>query len=114
MRVLVCGGRDYKNWATITKTLDALTVTLLIHGAAPGADTLASVWACTQRVPQLPFPLTDADWERLGKKAGPMRNARMLTEGKPDLVVAFPGGKGTADMVRQAGAVGVRVMGIKS
>ena len=39
-----------------------------------------------------------------------MRNARMLAEGKPDLVVAFPGGRGTADMVAQARKAGVRVV----
>jgi hypothetical protein len=33
----------------------------------------------------------------------------MLTEGKPDLVVAFPGGRGTADMVRRAYAANVIV-----
>jgi hypothetical protein len=34
----------------------------------------------------------------------------MLGQGHPDLVVAFPGGRGTADMVRRANAAGVRVM----
>ena len=42
------------------------------------------------------------DWKKYGKKAGPLRNQQMLEEGKPDLVVAFPGGNGTADMVRRA------------
>ena len=44
--------------------------------------------------------------------AGPRRNARMLAEGKPDLVVAFPGGRGTADMVSKARAAKVEVMEI--
>jgi hypothetical protein len=43
----------------------------------------------------------EADWISLGRKAGPIRNQRMLEEGKPDLVMAFPGGRGTADMVRR-------------
>jgi hypothetical protein len=34
----------------------------------------------------------------------------MLEEGKPDLVVAFPGGTGTANMVKQARAAGVEVL----
>lgn len=42
--------------------------------------------------------------------AGPIRNSRMLREGKPDLVLAFPGHGGTADMVKQAGEAGVGVM----
>jgi hypothetical protein len=48
-----------------------------------------------------------ADWEKLGRSAGPIRNQAMLDEGRPDLVVAFPGHHGTADMVRRARAAGV-------
>src|SRR5262249_16770583 len=49
-----------------------------------------------------PYGLPQGEWDELGKKAGPLRNQRMLDEGKPDLVVAFPGGGGTKDMVRRA------------
>ena len=34
----------------------------------------------------------------------------MLDEGKPDLVIAFPGGKGTADMARRAREAGIEVI----
>lgn len=51
-----------------------------------------------------------ADWKRYGMAAGPIRNRRMLKEGKPDIVIAFAGGRGTADMVRQAKAAGVPVV----
>ncbi|HVM95122.1 MAG TPA: hypothetical protein VMT89_01980, partial [Candidatus Acidoferrales bacterium] len=50
-----------------------------------------------------------ADWRRNGRAAGPIRNQQMLTEGKPDLVVAFPGGRGTRDMVNKAKAANVAV-----
>lgn len=50
-----------------------------------------------------------ADWSKDGRKAGPVRNSVMLSVGKPDLVIAFPGGRGTADMVRKAKAKGVPV-----
>jgi hypothetical protein len=43
-------------------------------------------------------------------KAGPIRKQQMLDEGKPDLVVAFPGGRGTAHMVRIARAAGIEVI----
>jgi len=51
----------------------------------------------------------DAEWHRHGKRAGPIRNQRMLEEGQPDLIVAFPGGHGTADMVRRARQAGIEV-----
>jgi len=54
----------------------------------------------------MPFP---ADWSRHGKSAGPIRNRQMLIEGRPDIVVAFPGGKGTANMIKQAVEAGVKV-----
>lgn len=98
-KVLVCGGRDYANRGMLFGVLDGShTVTpidLLIHGAALGADTLAQEWAEYRGVRSLQFP---ADWETHGKAAGPMRNKKMLLE-KPELVIAFPGGCGTANMI---------------
>jgi hypothetical protein len=70
-------------------------VTLLIAGGARGADSLAEEWAKAQAIP---CDLS-ASWDGLGRKAGPIRNQHMLDEGRLDLVVAFPGGSGTADML---------------
>lgn len=114
MRVLVCGGRAYEEREHLFVTLDRLHrargITLVIAGGARGADTLAEEWAKDRSVPHQIF---HAEWDTLGRPAGPIRNQRMLDEGKPDLVVAFPGGKGTADMVRRAYEAGVRVMEVE-
>ena len=40
-----------------------------------------------------------AEWVRFGGNSGPLWNARMPVEGRPDLVVAFPGGHRTAIMM---------------
>lgn len=80
---------------------------MIIHGGARGADSLAAYWAAHSGVP---FETYQADWKQHGRGAGPIRNKRMLSEGKPDLVVAFPGGSGTAHMVRIAREAGVKVM----
>lgn len=108
--ILVTGGRAYANREHLTRTLDDLArtraIAVIIHGNAPGADSLAAVWARRSHVPVEAYP---ADW-RKGRGAGPERNARMLANSKPDLVVAFPGGRGTADMVRRAKDAGVRVV----
>ncbi|MHB1241735.1 MAG: DUF2493 domain-containing protein [Gammaproteobacteria bacterium] len=110
MRVLACGGRDFADWALLCAELDALHAqtpfTCLIHGAAQGADEMAAKWANGKGIHVLAFP---ADWENLRRAAGPIRNKQMLDEGKPNLVVAFPGGRGTANMVRQALAAGLTV-----
>ncbi|HEV7285225.1 MAG TPA: DUF2493 domain-containing protein [Kaistia sp.] len=106
MRVLVCGGRDFADRPRLNVALDGLKPSFLIHGGAPGADALADYWADIRGIPHRTFP---ADWNTHGKAAGPIRNQRMIDEGKPDLVIAFPGGRGTADMIRRAKAAGIPV-----
>lgn len=110
MRILVCGGRDYSDalWVAhiLGRVLRERGISLVIHGAGRGADSLAASWAGQHRIETLPFP---ADWKAYGRGAGPIRNQQMLDEGKPDAVVAFPGGKGTADMVERAKKAGVPV-----
>ena len=112
MRVIVCGGRAYDDYEGLERTLDGLherhRFTLLIHGACYGADRFAGKWATARGIPVESVP---ANWKRFGKQAGPHRNAEMLTR-KPDLVIAFPGGKGTADMVNKARKAGVEVKSI--
>lgn len=120
MRILVCGGRDYGyKWEGSKKVRDlvvfnnsidvvkALNPTRMIHGGATGADEIAPEVARVLDIPVMCFP---ADWNTYHKAAGPIRNQQMLDEGKPDLVVAFPGGTGTADMVRRAKKAGIEVV----
>jgi hypothetical protein len=111
MRVLVCGGRDYANKGSVYGVLDRINertpITCIIDGGANGADALAAIWSALRHIPD--HKRFHADWAIHGKAAGPIRNQKMLDEGKPDLVVAFPGGKGTADMVRRAKAAGIEV-----
>lgn len=104
MRLLVCGGRNYYNAYWVGTLLRLFGPSVVIHGAAGGADELAACWACDNRVAWLSYP---PDWRTHGKAAGPIRNTRMLAEGKPDMVLAFPGGRGTANMIAQARAAGV-------
>lgn len=107
MRVLVCGGRDFSDREWLFRALDSLPITQLCHGNARGADRLAGEWAHSRRVPYEAHP---AAWALHGKRAGPIRNCKMLNEFKPDAVIAFPGGTGTADMCDQATRAGVLVL----
>ena len=111
MKVLVCGGRDFADWKSLQRTLEGLhssrPISLLISGGASGADDLAARWGHFAKLPVCVFP---ANWKHLGKSAGPTRNRQMLDLGKPDLVVAFDGGFGTAHMVRIAKEAGVEVV----
>jgi hypothetical protein len=113
MRVLITGGKRFENWSLLVEALDRLHeeggITTLIHGAAKGADTLAGEWARTRGVEVISCP---ADWKRYGRAAGPIRNKQMLVEHKPNLVVAFQGSTGTANMVSIAEKAGVEVIRI--
>lgn len=113
--VLVCGGRDYDNWPFVEATLDDLAKEkgpiILVQGGATGADAWARQWARRQSVATLWHMINmPADWKKNGRAAGPIRNKRMLTECLPDLVVAFPGGRGTSDMCGQAKKAGVPIL----
>lgn len=120
MRLLVCGGRDY-DAAEVFNHLEGFAIgdveyvtrqssvklSALIHGGARGADEGAAKWGWSEGLRVLEFK---ADWKKHGKAAGPIRNQKMIDEGRPDAVIAFPGGRGTADMVRRAEAAGIPVM----
>lgn len=110
MRVLVCGGRDYSNSRLVQETLWDLDqtkgITAIIQGGCRGVDRIARDW-CDKDTKCITVP---ALWHEHGKAAGPIRNQRMIDDFKPDLVVAFPGGRGTADMVRRAEIAGIPVM----
>jgi len=112
MRVLVCGGRDYKDLDAVYGALDEIAqdafpeLINIVNGGATGADTLAAEWA---HVRQLTYITVPAPWRTYGKRAGMVRNEEMLAEWRPDLVVAFPGGRGTENMIDLAERAGVEV-----
>lgn len=123
LRILFCGGRTWENRIAIETVMTSLHRRhgdiQIIHGNAPGADTIAKEVAQDLGLEILPFP---AHWRHtqsceagctrmIGPAAGPIRNKQMLVEGKPDLVFAFhediAESKGTKNMVEIAGAAGV-------
>lgn len=122
MKVLVCGGRkfgtkwDHEKWKEVPdidainklyEVLDGIEgIDTIISGHATGADQLGEMYADERHLKVELFP---AEWDKHGKKAGFIRNKKMLDEGKPDLVVGFPGGKGTIMMCNIAERAGVEV-----
>lgn len=136
-RILVCGGRDFADltiqktdsrWKTRKKEYEFVFATInsfmppaleedmttwlppdgttIISGKARGADSAAADWAISNWTRLEEYP---ADWGKYGKRAGYIRNVQMLEEGRPDMVIAFPGGKGTEMMCSLAEKKGVPV-----
>lgn len=111
MRVIVCGGRNYQDVDAIYAALDRIDaerghISVVIHGNAMGADRWAGLWAYSRMRRVWACP---AEWAKYGRSAGPRRNKRMLGY-KPALVIAFPGGRGTRNMIKLALAAGVEVI----
>jgi hypothetical protein len=115
MRVLVCGGRNFNDNDHIWNALLGLEMVFdrriqtVIQGGARGADAGGKRWAKIHERETLEF---QPDWNKHGKAAGPLRNQEMIDKGDPELVLAFPGGRGTADMVRRAKAANIAVIEI--
>lgn len=110
MRAIVCGGRHYKDRAVLEGVLQGAVeagMTTLVHGGCPtGADSMADAWA---RERGILVEVHRAQWEQDGLAAGPLRN-QLMVEAGADMVIAFPGGKGTNDLVRRADRAGIRVV----
>ena len=110
-RVIVAGGRDFANYALLERTLDRILQPLegveIVSGRARGADQLGEIYARKHGIRIHQFP---ADWERLDKLAGFVRNKQMAEFAAPyGRLIAFPGGRGTAHMVKTAHAFGLQV-----
>jgi hypothetical protein len=111
MRVLICGARDFDDPEAIEKLIATFSSdTVVIHGCADGADTMAGIFAKRYGLEVLEFP---ARWDIHGKAAGPIRNKEMLDDGKPSKIYAFYRNKfiskGTRNMVMQARKAGIPI-----
>lgn len=135
MRVLVCGSRTWHDPARLVDAVLQglydehecgfgvlhLTPFTVIEGGAVGADDAARQWAHLSPLhptagesmpgfdgyPAVEHLRFNADWDSHGRAAGPIRNQKMLDEGRPNLVLAFVDkplaeSRGTADMVGRA------------
>lgn len=116
--------------ARLTLVLDEFRtqrgISVLVHGdAKTGADARAKLWALSRGIMHDPFPAAWDDLEtppvaiktrtngtRYNVLAGFARNQKMI-DSAPIVVIAFPGGNGTADAVRRARAAGIEIMEIK-
>lgn len=129
--ILICGGRSYgimprefhhdaadrlreqarqergRLFVIMRSAVERLSATRFVMGDATGADYLATGWSKDNGVDCKVYP---ADWQQYGDKAGPIRNRQMLEQELPSAVIAFPGSKGTRNMVGLAERAGVRVI----
>ncbi len=111
MKVIIAGGRDYAFTADDVAWLDALLEKRgpfeeVVSGGATGADAEGEKWAASHGIPVKRFP---ADWKTHGPAAGPIRNREMARYAEGGLCVLFPGGRGTANMRKEAYYAGMHL-----
>lgn len=108
MKTIIAGSRHITDESLIQKAVDAsgFEVSVVVHGAARGVDTLAWDWALNKNLPVMSFP---ADWYGKGRGAGPIRNTEMANYA--DALIAIWDGKsrGTKDMIDKATKKGLKV-----
>ena len=117
--IIVCGSRSFNDYELLCDTLDniieELDKVVIISGHARGADTLGEHYAAERSLLVVVYP---ARWDEYGKRAGLVRNEKMLEhilKGEDALVVAFWDGqsRGTKYMIDIARQAGVRVIVVK-
>lgn len=116
MKILVCGSRFWKDVEIVAMIIASFPKeATIIHGACKGADFIAG--ECAEQL-GLKVRKYHADWKRLGKSAGPIRNQKMIskehTQDEPiDLCVAFhdelENSAGTLDMTKRASSAGIPI-----
>jgi len=106
MRVIIAGGRDFNDYVAVENAIrcSGFEITEVVSGGARGADQLGERYAMARGINLVRFP---ADWERHGKRAGPLRNNQMAEYA--DALIAMPGSTGTRHMIAAARRRGLRV-----
>ena len=109
MRIIIAGSRtssehqvrealEYCDWKGF--------ISCVVSGGAKGADRVGEIWAKENGLEIKLFP---AEWEKFGRRAGPLRNQSMA-EYANGLISVWDGeSRGTANMIELALNIGLRV-----
>lgn len=105
MRVIIAGTKSICDGATVRMAIEAsgFQITEVVSGGSRGVDKSAERIAKSDRIPLKRFP---ADWDRYGKKAGPLRNREMAAYADALIAVWDGESRGTRHMIetmRKAG-----------
>ena len=115
--IIIAGSRDidqtYEKYVfllldTIFEKLALSSPPVIFSGKAKGMDSLGEAYAKFNNWEIRHFP---ADWNTLGKKAGPVRNQQMI-DARADILICFyfEDSKGSKDMITRAAANKIKVI----
>ena len=104
MRCIIAGGRDFTDYDLLVRSMEDFInehglPSFIISGCARGADTLGERFAKDVGIEVIRYP---ADWEKHGKRAGPLRNIEMANNAESLVAFHDKNSKGTAHMISEA------------
>lgn len=100
LKVIIAGSRSFSDYRLLSDKCDKALLRhkeiQIVSGTAKGADSLGERYANDRNYNVIRFP---ADWDKLGKSAGYIRNEQMAKYA--DCLIAFWDGKskGTKHMI---------------
>jgi len=113
MRTIIAGSRTITKQETANFGIETAPfseeITEVVSGRAKGVDRMGETWALQNGVPIKFFPVTSADWEQHGKKAGMLRNEKMADYADALIAIWDGQSKGTKHMIDYARKKGLRV-----
>jgi|SRR5579859_3983656 len=103
-KIIVAGSRDFFDYVFLKERLDNALRNIteeieIVSGMAKGADTLGEQYAKERGYKLKQFP---ADWNGLGRKAGPLRNQQMAEYANACVVFRKNKSRGSTDMIERA------------
>lgn len=111
MKVVIAGTRykdpdnriPFDDYTLLTKSIErsGYNITEVISGDAIGVDKMGERWAVTNNIKTTLMPVSSEEWNRLGKRAGPMRNKRMAEYCDAAIVIWDGKSPGTRNMVNE-------------
>lgn len=105
---IIAGNRDFHSIDTVRMAVATCPwkISEVVSGGATGVDALAILIARDRGLPLWVMP---ADWKRLGRAAGPARNAQMADVAQGLILVHNGRGPGSKSMLAIAKARGLRI-----
>ena len=108
MKTIIAGSRTIDDFDVVAEAVrcSGFPIREVVSGGARGVDALGELWANRA---SLPYVIFRANWDRDGRRAGPLRNIEMAKYA--DALVAVWDGKsrGTKHMIDEATRRGLKV-----
>ncbi len=114
VRIAVVGGRNIEDFSFVLEKFEEVLFkeglckhqVSIVSGGARGVDSIAKRIAIYYGIP---FQEFRAKWEKYGKRAGPIRNRKIVENSDIVIAIPSPDSKGTWDTVKKAEKKGLRV-----